>query len=184
VVLGCGRRRRRWQWWGAEVTGAATVVSPDSVSIVADPGVALQAPSDGRPRGDHLAASVTGVAWPARVGSGSSARQAAPGQRLVVFGLQGAHLGQTLDSHGNRIPPVTGTLVVDGGRERLPTPERDDGSAPVFYLASVTATAAAVAVEVPPPVWRSSSPSSPAPGCASSPPCCPGTGSPPSPSTS
>jgi hypothetical protein len=128
---------------------AADVVAADSVSLVSDPGVRLVAPADGRLRGDHLAATVTGVAWATRVGFGASARQAASGQQLlVVFGLQGAHLGQTDDRAGKTIPPVTGTVIVDGQRSVLPAPDTDDGSSPVYYLASVPSAATVVDIEL------------------------------------
>jgi hypothetical protein len=58
---------------GVSRAAAATSVSPDSVMIVSDPGVTLTAPTDGRIRGDDLAAAVTGVAFPSRIGNGPGA---------------------------------------------------------------------------------------------------------------
>jgi hypothetical protein len=83
-------------------SAAAATVPADSVSLESDPGVTLSVPADGRIRGDHLAAIVTGVAFPSRIGTGGNAVEAGKGQRLVVFGLQGAHLGQTTDNAGSR----------------------------------------------------------------------------------
>ena len=91
---------------------------------------------------------MTGVKFATHVGLGASAVQAAPGQRLVVFGLQGAHVGQNRDVDNNLAPPVTGTFVVDGQRRELPIPDHDDGTAPVYYRASVPASAAHVEVEL------------------------------------
>jgi hypothetical protein len=127
---------------------AAATVAPDSVVVVSDPGVRLVAPGDGRLRGDHLAAIVTGVAFAAHVGFGPSVQQAARGQRLVVFGVQGAHVGQTFDAAGKTIPPVTATLIVDGQRSALPVPDHDDGGAPVYYRGSVPSAAREVEVEL------------------------------------
>jgi hypothetical protein len=111
---------------------AATAVRADSLVVVSDPGVALGAVADGRLRGDHLAAMVTGVKFATHVGLGASAAQAAAGQRLVVFGLQGAHLGQNRDVDNNVAPPVVGTFIVDGERRELPIPDHDDGTARSF----------------------------------------------------
>jgi hypothetical protein len=127
---------------------AAAAVPADSLVVVSDPGVALQAPTDGRLRGDHLAATVTGVKFATHVGLGASAAQAAAGQRLVVFGLQGAHVGQNRDVDNNLAPPVVGTFIIDGQRRELPIPDHDDGTAPVYYRASVPASAAQVEVEL------------------------------------
>jgi hypothetical protein len=43
---------------------------------------------------------------------------------------------------------VTGILVVDGQRSTLPAPDSDDGTAPIYYRASVRAPAVDVSVEL------------------------------------
>ena len=148
-----GKRKRIWvrlaaaaattvavQATGTVSASAATVVQPDSVTAVGDPGVALSAPSDGRTAGDGFLSEVTGVGIGYRFGSGKQAWQARPGQRLVAFSLAGTLPGQNVN--GNT---VTGTLIVDGVRQPLPA---QPPNPPVDYLASVPVDTRDVAVQL------------------------------------
>jgi hypothetical protein len=65
---------------------AARYATPDSVAPVADPGVALATPTDGRLRGYGFSSAVTGIASGSRLGP--SGLIAPSGQRLWVFGLK------------------------------------------------------------------------------------------------
>ena len=125
----------------------------NSVVSIADPGTALAVPPDGRLRGYEFAGKVLGVAAGSRLGTGSAAQVAGPGQRLWVFGLewttQTDDLGQP--------QTVTPTLVVDGTRIPVPLPSgfaqnaQTDSSfdtGPMYWLASVPASTADVAVEL------------------------------------
>ncbi|HEX3424747.1 MAG TPA: hypothetical protein VHT30_01355 [Acidimicrobiales bacterium] len=119
--------------------------APDSIISVADPGIALHIPSDGRINGDGFAAQVTGYRFAHRVGFGAGTVSAAAGQRLLVFGLQGAPLVSGTDSNGSPTPTVTALLVVDGAQEALP-PAAPGG--PAYYLASIPSTASDVALQL------------------------------------
>jgi DNA-binding SARP family transcriptional activator len=132
---------------------AETTVSADSVQALADPGTSLAVPADGRLRGYQFAGQVLGVATGPRLGTGSAAYRAGPGQRLWVFGLSWTG---TTDGFG--VPQtVTPTLVVDGSRLPIPLPPNLGQGAspnatfptgPMYWLASVPASAADVAVEL------------------------------------
>ncbi len=87
----------------------------------------------------RVAAEGTGFRFASQVGFGADLRWAATGQRLLVFGLAGAPLGQATGGTGSG-PPVSGALVVDGAQESLPAVGSTDGG-PIYLLASVPANA-------------------------------------------
>ncbi|GAC1409199.1 MAG: hypothetical protein NVSMB57_01520 [Actinomycetota bacterium] len=57
-------------------------------------------------------------------------------------------LKQNRDVDNNVAPPVVGTFIIDGERRELPIPDHDDGTGPVYYRASVPASAVQVEVEL------------------------------------
>jgi hypothetical protein len=131
-------------------------VPPDTVLSIPDPGTSLAVPVDGRLRGYRFAGEILGVATGTRLGTGSSAQAAPAGQRLWVFGIR-----WLADTDSNADPQsVTSTLVVDGTRIAFPasqdSPNAGEGShadstwdsGPTYWLASVPANAADVAVEL------------------------------------
>lgn len=123
---------------------AVQTVPANSVTAVREAGIALHVPRDGRVNGDGFAATVTGYRFGYGVGFGSSAEVAAPGQALLVFGLEEVGSGGSF------------TLVVDGQGTPLPasdlspaslfsatttSPPGLSPSTPAYYLASVPAHA-------------------------------------------
>lgn len=129
------------------------VVAPDTVVSIADAGTTLAVPMDGRLRGYEFSGRVLGVATGPRLGSGSGAQVAGPGQRLWVFGLEWTT--QTDDL--SQPQTVSPTLVVDGTRIAIPLPagfaqaappDSSWDTGPMYWVASVPANAADVAVEL------------------------------------
>ncbi len=139
----------------APADAAAVGVVPAGVlEAVADPGIVLHVPGDGRLDGDGFAGVVTGYRFASTVGYGTSARHAASGQELLVFGVQGLPLasgqggGQSSLLGGAAIPPVVSALlVVDGAQEALPPPV-SPGGGPAYFLASVPSGASSVELQV------------------------------------
>ena len=126
----------------------ATTAQPDSVTPVAQPGIALHLPADGRINGDGYSGEITGYRFANRVGYGPTATRPPKGQRLLVFGLQDLPLLPVTDYAGAvTTPAVTPLLVVDGAQQPLPTPT-DSAAGPTYFLASISAGAADVSLQV------------------------------------
>lgn len=123
------------------------MAAPASIQVVSAPGIVLHIPADGRVNGDGFAAQVTGYRFATQIGYGPSTEKAARGQRLLVFGLQGAPLAPQTDSQGNTTPPVSALLDVDGAHHRLPAAP-SAGDAPAYFLASIPSNAADVALDL------------------------------------
>lgn len=138
-------------------SAAGTTMSPDTVTPVADPGVTLAVPADGRVNGyqftAHILGAATGTAMPTPDGT-----RAGAGQRLWVFGLAWS-ADRILDGNGatRAVAQVTATLVYAGTRltvplNQPPTPT-DELTAPVdsgdeYFLASLPAKTADVELEL------------------------------------
>lgn len=121
------------------------VAGPGSIQQVAQPGIALHVPADGRLNGYGFATDVTGYRFTGQVGAGDSTIRAATGQRLLVFGLRGSAASTASQSVGT--PAPTALLDVDGAEQPLPTANLSVGS-PVYYLASVPARSREVSVQL------------------------------------
>jgi hypothetical protein len=115
--------------------GAASVVGADSVLSVGTAGITLHVPQDGRLAGDGFTLDVTGYRWTYQVGFGPSAKDAAPGQVLLVFGLSGS--GSSIGAQ----------LVVDGQGTPLPSSTTPNAFSVGYYLASVPVGSADVALQ-------------------------------------
>jgi hypothetical protein len=97
---------------------ADQTLGPGTVaSLHGDPAAALVAPVDGRLRVVGFAATVTGVAFVARAGTGSEAVTAAPGAQLCVVKV---HVGE-LDSDGESGPEGSSpALTLVAGSQAVP----------------------------------------------------------------
>lgn len=122
---------------------SSLTVPAGSVSVIAEPGMSLRVPADGRLRNDGVTAAVTGYRFATRVGYGITARRSAPGQVLLVFGYRASSSSASSTSSA---PADTLDLSVDGQQAPLPAPK--DGSAPTYYLASVPAGARHVQLQL------------------------------------
>ena len=118
------------------VANATTVVGAGMIRTVANPGIALHIPADGRLDGNGFAIDITGYRFAYQVGYGSSTKDAGAGQALLVFGLSGS--GSDL----------TANLEVDGQGAPLPHATTPNASTPAYYLASVPQGAQDVALQV------------------------------------
>lgn len=118
------------------VAGAATVVGAGAMSTVASPGVTLHIPADGRLDGNGFAANITGYRFAYQLGYGSSAKDAAAGQALLVFGLSG--------TGGD----LTANLEIDGQGAPLPNAITPNSTTPAYFVASVPQGAQDVALQV------------------------------------
>jgi hypothetical protein len=112
------------------------VVGASTIRTVANPGIALHIPADGRLDGNGFAADITGYRFAYQLGYGSSAKDAAAGQALLVFGLSGT--GEDL----------TANLEVDGQGAPLPNAITPNSSTPAYFVASVPQRAQDVALQV------------------------------------
>jgi hypothetical protein len=101
----------------APSAGTAQVLTSGAVTQIPSPGVALTTPVDGRLRGPDFQAEVTGVAWPAAVGTSPNRYVAGSGQRLVVFSLT---LSQPVAEAGGDGP--SGTTVTASVSPSAPEP--------------------------------------------------------------
>lgn len=136
-----------------------SVVAAGTVQGVADPGVSLAVPADGRLDGYGFAGRILGAAYGSQVRTLGLA--AASGQRLWVFGLRWTADVSSAGSAPPAVAPVSAALVFDGQRATIPVtqpavpavaasgaepPTVDSGSQ--YFVASVPAGAADVAVEL------------------------------------
>lgn len=115
---------------------AAGVVAAGTIQAVSGPGIALHAPPDGRLNGDGFTLAVSGYRFAYMVGSGVSARYAAPDQVLLVFGFTGT--GSSAEA----------TLMVDGQGQALPDASTSGSATPLYFLTSVPVGAKDVALAV------------------------------------
>jgi len=106
------------------------------MSTVASPGVTLHIPADGRLDGNGFAANITGYRFAYQLGYGSSAKDAAAGQALLVFGLSG--------TGGD----LTANLEIDGQGAPLPNAITPNSTTPAYFVASVPQGAQDVALQV------------------------------------
>ena len=145
---------------GMEPAAAASgrrTLPPGAIEPVPSPGISLHVPRDGRLFGDGFADAVTGYRFTPQVGFGAAARYPAPGQVLLVFGLDGPETGTTpsggsgvggsgtTGATGTTTAAPTATLVVDGAADLLP------GSVAGglhYFLASVPSSAHQVELQL------------------------------------
>jgi hypothetical protein len=120
----------------ALVAQAANVVAAGAIMAVQGPGITLHAPLDGRLNGDGFTLDVSGYRFAYQIGLGTSTRDAAAGQELLVFGISG---------HGSS---VEADLMVDGQGEGLPNATASGSPTPLYFLSSVPVGAKDVALEV------------------------------------
>lgn len=135
------------------VAQPGTTAAPGTIEVLNTPGIALHIPADGRVHGDGFAAQVTGYRFANQVGYGPSTVKAAHGQRLLVFGLEGAPLAPQTDSQGDITPAVSALLDVDGAQQPLPAAGNDpaaagNDSSPTYFLASIPSAATDVALDL------------------------------------
>lgn len=118
VVLGCVLGLGL----GAPPAAASPTVLPaGQVREITAPGMAFVTPADGRLRGPAFTASVTGVAWP---GSAVPVTPAdlvpAPGDRLVVFGLQVTEPTTGVSGTSGGAPPLSADLTYGPSAASMP----------------------------------------------------------------
>jgi hypothetical protein len=126
---------------------SVTAITAGTVQSVSSPGIALHVPADGRLNGDGFTADVPGYRFAYKVGLGSYAQQAPPGQMLVAFGVTCTEdtVGNDNDFYdGNGVKAV---LVVDGTSEPLPTGNYAEPG-PAYFLASVPSGSKDVALQL------------------------------------
>ena len=122
-------------WLSTPVASASGAGALAPISTVAQAGVALHIPRDGRLNGDRFSMDITGYRFAFQVGTGGSVQDATSGQVLLVFGLRG------FTSSANA------ELVVDGQVEALPASA--NGSSPLtYYVAPMPDTVKHVALQV------------------------------------
>jgi hypothetical protein len=114
---------------------ASTVVDAGTITTVANPGIALHIPADGRLDGDGFAADVSGYRFAYQIGLGPDAEEASAGQVLLVFALIGSGAA------------IQAQLLVDGLGTVLPHATTPNASTPAYFLASMPAAAADVALQ-------------------------------------
>jgi len=119
----------------ASTASATTAVGAGTITTVANPGIALHIPADGRLDGNGFAVDVSGYRFAYEVGYGSATKYAATGHALLVFGLTGS--GTTANA----------SLEIDGQGEPLPA-STPSVSTPAYYLASIPQGALDVALQV------------------------------------
>lgn len=141
----------------ARASAASTAMAPDTVTQIADLGVTLAVPADGRLNGYQFAARILGAATGTAMPGPHGAR-AGSGQRLWVFGLRWS-ADQLLDSSGQfqGVAQITATFIYDQARLTVPVtqpPNPPDGTTgPVdsgaqYFLTSLPATAQDVQLEL------------------------------------
>ena len=141
-----GGRRIAWAVQAVTVTlvavapvgstaAATTVVGAGTITTVANPGIALHIPADGRLDGDGFAVNISGYRFAYEVGFGANAEEASAGQVLLVFALSGSGAA------------IQAQLLVDGLGTVLPHATTPNASTPAYFLASVPIGAADVALQ-------------------------------------
>ena len=92
------------------------IVPIDQVVSLADPGVALIRPTDGRLRGYGFSAVITGVAAADSAGPGAAPISAGPHRHLVVFSLNLTKYSATSGlGDGTTTPALSADVALDGG---------------------------------------------------------------------
>jgi len=130
-------------------TATSQVLAPNQVQAIADAGVPLIRPADGRIRGYGFAAVVTGVGTGHQAGGPGVAATvvASGGHHLVVFAL-GLTTFSTPDPVGDGTSPVfTADLLISGGHVDFDTTDLVAGGR-ATYVASVPDGSEAVDLEL------------------------------------